>query len=594
MKVAVCNSVGIDAGGSAMIHSPSRWTNSTRDLNVFTYYPWQLAYCSSILKRDTDHEVRFFDGCLKKWDHRTFVDKVSQFAPDYLIMDCATRTIEADGKFAREIKNRFGTKLIICGPHATTFPDEVGQWADYVVRREYELTVRDILQGKDPNDILGLYPNHFQEPLDVNELPLPEDDDVSRLDYGIPGEPSSEYLEIQAYASRGCPLSCSFCVCGNISYARPNWRPRRPENVIAELDYLRQKYPQMEGIFFDEEVHNGSKKYMLELTKAIRAAGHDDLKYDVMCGLWPLDEEVLDAMKSAGYYMVRLGIETAEDLAAAGMELGAKFNPGKLKRLLRYGTRIGIKFYGTFTFGGEGSTDRGDKQTIRLIDELIDENLLWRFQLSISTPQPGTPFFMRAREKGYLKNVDWKHFDGGNFCVVDQPQYPADQVEANHRTAEKLYDKAFKTRYFRSAQGALDSLNLEEASGEILVFRCSRMWQINGLIDALKKKFPASKISVLGQSAVAAELQANRNVHNSFFYGDGHFDGKGFPRDLLARLRQRRFALGVIPYNNMTGNGYGEVTTLARQMGIGKLVGINIQSKIFELSNGNGAKRETG
>ena len=99
MKVAVCNSVGIDADGYAMIHSPSRWTNSTKDLNIFTYYPWELAYCSSILKRDTDHEVRFYDGCLDKLDHDAFVEKVSDFRPDYLIMDCATRTINADSRF---------------------------------------------------------------------------------------------------------------------------------------------------------------------------------------------------------------------------------------------------------------------------------------------------------------------------------------------------------------------------------------------------------------------------------------------------------------------------------------------------------------
>ena len=113
MKVAVCNSVGIDAEGYAMIHSPSRWTNSTRDHSIFTYYPWQLAYCSSILKRDTNHEVKFFDGCLEKWDHDTFVEKVSDFGPDYLVMDCATRTIEADSRFAKEIKKRLGKRIVI-------------------------------------------------------------------------------------------------------------------------------------------------------------------------------------------------------------------------------------------------------------------------------------------------------------------------------------------------------------------------------------------------------------------------------------------------------------------------------------------------
>ena len=111
MKVAVCNSVGIDADGYAMIHSPSRWTNSTKDLNIFTYYPWELAYCSSILKRDTDHEVRFYDGCLDKLDHDAFVKKISDFAPDYLIMDCATRTINADSRFAKELKKNLEQNL---------------------------------------------------------------------------------------------------------------------------------------------------------------------------------------------------------------------------------------------------------------------------------------------------------------------------------------------------------------------------------------------------------------------------------------------------------------------------------------------------
>ena len=585
MKVAVCNSVGIDDNGYAMIHSPSRWTNSTRDHNVFTYYPWQLAYCSSILKRDTDHEVKFFDGCLEKLNVENFIEKVSEFGPDYLIMDSATRTIEADSKFAIELKKRFGTKLIFSGPHATTYPEEVLEFADFVIRREYELAVRDILQGKDPNDIMGLYPNAYREPLDVNDLPLPEDDDVSRLDYGIPGEPSSEYLEIQAYASRGCPLSCSFCVCGNISYARPNWRPRDPHNVIHELDTLRSRYPQMEGIFFDEEVHNGSKKYMLDLTKAIREAGHDDLKYDVMCGLWPMDEEVLESMRMAGYYMVRLGIETAEDKAAGGMELGAKFNPDKLKRLLKFGTDIGIKFYGTFTFGGEDSTDKGDKQTIDLISELIDDNLLWRFQLSISTPQPGTPFFNRSKQKGHLKDLDWKHFDGGNFCVVNRPEYPAKMVEANFLDAGKLYDRAFRNRYLQSSRKNLAALEIKSPK-EILVFRASRMWQVDGVICELREKYPNARISVIGQTEVEKELRKNPNIDETFIYGSGHFDNRSFPHEMQHQLRLRRFDLGVVPFNNMTGNGYGKVRGIALGINLGKFVGINMENRVFDLSAG--------
>jgi radical SAM superfamily enzyme YgiQ (UPF0313 family) len=585
MKVAVCNSVGIDPDGYAMIHSPSRWTNSTKDLSIFTYYPWQLAYASSILKRDTDHDVKFFDGCLDKLDHKAYVEKVSDFRPDYLIMDSATRTIEADSKFAREIKRRFGTKLIFCGPHATTFPDEVGEYADYVVLREYEMVVRDILQKKNPQDIAGLYPNKtLRPPLDVNELPFPEDDDVSRLAYGIPGEPSSEYLEIQAYASRGCPLSCSFCVCGNISYSRPNWRPRDPQNVVQELQNLRKKYPQLEGIFFDEEVHNGSKKYILELTKAIRDNGLSDLKYDVMCGQWPMDEEVLDSMKSAGYYMIRLGIETAGEHAAKGMELGKKFNVPRLKQLMKYGSSIGLKFYGTFTFGGQGSTDECDKKTITLLNDLLDEGSLWRFQLSISTPQPGTPYYDWAKSNGFLKEMDWKRFDGGNCCVVNLPGYSSDQVLANFAEAQKAYEKAFNMRYSATAKDTFNALKID-APSDIIVFRSTRMKQMNHVVDALRHSFNQSKIAVLSQSAAENDLKRNPKIDEVILYGDTHFNSKTFPVPLMKSLAGKGYPLGVIPYNNISGNGYAEVKAIAHMMGIKKLVAVNIEGKIFDLDN---------
>ncbi len=585
MKVAVCNSVGIDSEGYAMIHSPSRWTNSSKDLSIFTYYPWELAYASSILKRDTDHDVKFFDGCLNKWDHDAFVEQVSDFGPDYLVMDSATRTIEADSRFAKEIKRRFGTKLIFCGPHATTFPDEVGEYADHVVLREYELVVRDILQGKNPNDIPGLYPNvGLRPPLDVNDLPLPEDDDVSRLAYGMPGEPSSEYLEIQAYASRGCPLSCTFCVCGNISYSRPNWRPRDPENVVMELQNLRRRYPQLEGIFFDEEVHNGSKKYILELTRAIRENGLADLKYDVMCGQWPMDEEVLDAMKSAGYYMVRLGIETAGEHAAQGMDLGRKFNVPRLTQLMKYGSSIGLKFYGTFTFGGQGSTDDCDKKTIALINDLLDNGYLWRFQLSISTPQPGTPYYNWAKSNGYLREMDWKRFDGGNCCVVDLPGYPAEQVMANFREAEKAYEKGFNRRYSVTAKDTFSALNIPQPR-EVLLFRSTRMKQMNHVTDALRHAFPNSRIAVLTQTSALGEVKQNPRVNEAIPYGDAHFNARTFPGGIAEDLQRRGFDLGVIPYNNISGNGYSEIKAIGRRLGVKKLIAVNIEGKIFDLEN---------
>ena len=65
MKVVIANSVGIDKEGNYIIHSPSRWSVGVKDKSCwFAYYPWELAYLSSLLKSRTDFNVKMIDGCM--------------------------------------------------------------------------------------------------------------------------------------------------------------------------------------------------------------------------------------------------------------------------------------------------------------------------------------------------------------------------------------------------------------------------------------------------------------------------------------------------------------------------------------------------
>jgi len=401
MKIVVANSVGVDYRGYKIIHSPSRWTNSTRDRNFFTYYPWELAYTSALLKRETAEEIKFIDGCLEKLDHQKYFEKLIVEKPDYLIMESSTRTINEDLRLALRIKKTLGTKLIFCGQHPTVFPNEVlkakiqprinedisiyADSVDFVCLGEYVFTVLDIIKKKDKSNILGVYPNSRRPLINLDELPFPEDEDVQRIEYAFPAEPSCEYIEIQAYATRGCPVQCSFCVCGNLYYLKPNWRVRKVENVIAEIKYLKNKYPQMEGIFFDEEVHNAGKKYVLELTSALIKNKLNNLHYNAMCGYWSMDEEMLVAYKEAGYYLLRIGIETGSEKIAKAMNLRNKFNLEKLFSVLKSAKKIGIDMYGTFTFGGPDSNDEEDKKTLDLIYRLMSEGL-YKCQLILLSP----------------------------------------------------------------------------------------------------------------------------------------------------------------------------------------------------------------
>jgi len=448
MKIVIANSIGIDEYGNRIVHFPSRWTASVGQSEGFAYYPYELAYLSSLLKRNINHDVKLVDGNLLKLTADGYIDLLKKEQPDWLIMEPATMTYREDLKVARAVKEEFGTKLIFAGPHPTVFPEEtLADGINYVCIGEYEFTVLDILSGRNPKAILGLYPNQRRPLLDINQLPFPEDEDVSRFDYAKPGEPACEYREIEMFASRGCPMSCIFCVCRHLYYGQPNWRPRNIKSIINEIKYLRSKYPQMEGIFFDEEEHNVSKNFIIDLTKAIKENGLDDLKYNAMCGYWTLDREMIKAMYEAGYYKLRIGIETASETVAKAM--GKKIDISRLKSVLEIAKSVGIKMYGTFTFGAPEATREEDMKTVNLIKELVDNDLLYDLQISICTPQPGTPFYNWAIEKGYLISTHWRDYDGATCAVVSYPHYLNKEIEEVFELAKEVYHNTYQNRDIR-------------------------------------------------------------------------------------------------------------------------------------------------
>lgn len=448
-RVAVANSIGVDERGDFIIHSPSRWSEGVKTrARWFAYYPWELAYCSSLLKRETGHHVRFFDGCLMQRTGEQYFQDLAAFAPEWIVLESASRMIAENLRLLQRLKAACGTRVILVGHHASAFPAQMrAAGVDEVCLGEYEETVLELLQGRPVEGILGRHPNPRRPLLRVDRLPWPEDTDVSRLAYATPGEPSSDYLEIQAYATRGCPKSCAFCVVRHLYYAAPNWRTRPVEDIVSEVAALKAKYPAMEGVFFDEEEHNVSKAFILALTAAIRQRGLATLRYDAMCDIRHFDREMIEAMRAAGYYKVRVGIESASERvqAAINKRLDLDHVLGTL-RLLRAG---GLKVHGTFMFGAPGSSAAEDLKTVRFIRDAGREGLLDNLQLSICTPQPGTPLYAWAKAQGALRTEDFQRFDGGQFAVIYYPHYRPEQIEEMKRVAFETRDHTFLVRHLR-------------------------------------------------------------------------------------------------------------------------------------------------
>ncbi len=421
-KVIVANSIGRLDDGSHLVLFPSRCTCNTRYEKPFSYFPYELAYLTALLKRETNHSVKMIDGNLRELTAAEYTEVISVEKPDWLIMEVAAIDYLLCLRIAKELKKRFGTKVIFTGAYATARPEEVSKEVDYVCLGEYEYSVLDILKGKP--DVEGVYPHGMRDPLEINSLPWPDDIDICRMDYS---EVSCDYPLAQVYASRGCPRKCSFCVAGNLYYKKTNWRFRNVVDVVNEIQFLRNKYGErMQGAFFNEEIHNASKQFVLDLCNEIIKRNLNNLHYEAMCGYWMFDEEMLEVMKKAGYYQLRFGIETISKRVIKTIK-SKPIYLDKLEKTLGIASKLGLKMYATAMVGTYESSLKEDIATHNYLVDLTNRGLIHRRQGSVGIPQPGTPFYDWCKENGYIITDDLTKYD---FVqpVMSYPHYKAEEI----------------------------------------------------------------------------------------------------------------------------------------------------------------------
>ena len=465
------------------------------------------------------------------------------------------------------------------GQHPMANPEEVLKVADFVCVGEYEFAVLDLVRGKDPKIIPGVYPNSRGELPDINLLPFPEDDDVRRIDYH---EPNCRFRQIQMYGSRGCPRRCNFCAAATLYYDQLNWRPRNIDSIIQEIKELKDKYPEMEGIFFDEETHNIQKNFNIQLSQEIKRSGLDDLKYEAMCEYISLDEEALVEMKSAGYYKIRFGIETGSDHVAEQMTLGKKHNLKKLRSILNFGKNIGMLFYGTISVGGLGSSPEEDQKTVDLVYELASNGLMQEIQVSINTPQPGTDFYNSCIEKNLIKTqVTNDKFDGNGHVVVGYPNYRAEEIQKKQHEALDAFDRG-KAKIDAKAFMAIAKASFKAIpqNSSVLVLRSARLWMIQIIITAMNQ-YGKSNVDLLGQNAIAEELESNSGIDRIYNYGDGFFSLETIEPHLMEQLRKKAYEYVLLPMANYHLGGYRNVLDVARSIEPKVILGVYPEGNVF-------------
>jgi anaerobic magnesium-protoporphyrin IX monomethyl ester cyclase len=414
---------------------------------------------------------------------------------NYLSKMCLLRMREAAFEMLRAAADR-GAIPIVCGSDATdNAPRYLAAGARYVVVGEGEETLGDLLgrlaggepvgSGGDrgPSDERvggipgliyidrdgGLVDTGRRPPLrDLDALPFPAWDLVDVDRYRAAWARHGRF-SMNMVSTRGCPFHCNWC-------AKPIWgqryNTRSPENVVAELEWLRATYAP-DHIAFADDILGLKPGWLERYAELVRERGVvTPFKCLERADLLLRPGEV-EALAAAGCEMVWMGAESGSQRILDAMDKGTTVEQiVEAARLLRAaGIRVG--FFLQFGYLGEVAADI--EATRRLVRAALPDDI----GVSVSYPLPGTPFHERVRtELGERQN--W--LDSADLAM--------------------LYHGPYSTRFYRRLHG--------------LVHKEFRLWRAAGSDRPMRHvaravRHPRSR-AALGRLRDAVTLPIDRLV----------------------------------------------------------------------------------
>jgi anaerobic magnesium-protoporphyrin IX monomethyl ester cyclase len=369
------------------------------------------------------------------------IEHIGQYYDGYIILGGAQMSFERENA----LKDSLRANFVIVGEGEETLVELIGH-----------LETR-----KDLADVAGLiYRDNGEIKInpprklitDLNKLPFP--------DYGLFGlKRFPPWYTYRISTSRGCPFRCVFC---NPHNMQAKWRSRDFGLAIEELKFAKEQF----GIGrFDicEPVFNLTSEGVIEFCEILMRE-KINMPWTCNSGLRAdrITDEMIKAMKRAGFYDVKIGVETLAPGVFPNVNKGETIED--IVRAVEIVKRNGLRIKGSFIVGLPGSSYLTDMESFRRAQKLGFDAMAWSFLI----PYPGTLAYYWVFEHGTMY-YDYKHAHQYAGQVVgderlrvafETPEYPlADRIRMMEKISwtlkqsgigeQKLsvLQKAWKTAY---------------------------------------------------------------------------------------------------------------------------------------------------
>ena len=251
---------------------------------------------------------------------------VAEYKPDVIGFSLTSGSEPYYLELIRRLRRHAKFISVVGGPHPTFFPEIIEtNEVDIICRGEGDDALPELLNklqaGEDYSNIPNLWVKkdgqiikNTMRPLvpDLDRLPFPDRD--SFLKYYAYAHSSVKHF----LAGRGCPYDCTYCfnhklkkmIRDEAGTSSQYCRLRSVENVVAEVEQVRDKYP-LKIVYFHDDLFIMNREWLKKFADLYsQRVGLPMICY-VRANL--INEEVVQALKKANCITIAMGIESGNE-----------------------------------------------------------------------------------------------------------------------------------------------------------------------------------------------------------------------------------------------------------------------------------------